>query len=404
MAEYVYEGVDKRGQKVKGQLNAPSENDIRMLLRGQGIRPTKISTASLAQQDIFAVFKKSYELDQKELLIFTRQLQVLLGSGVSPIQAFEILEEQATSPSFGNICRSLKTRISEGSFIWEAMSKYPKSFPRLYISLVKAGESAGALDEMLLRLTSYIEDSEEVNRTVKSAMVYPVMVIIAGIIVIISMLTFVIPKFEGMLKTSGKALPPLTQMVIDASHFLQSHLLVLGVLVTGLIIGGKTFFSTQEGRSLLDHVLYRAPLFGDLMKKAGTARFCRTLSTLLNSDVNLIDAVEICRTVMDNAVLESAIVDVRKSIEQGKSLSSVLARLGVFPRMATQMMSVGESGGKLVEMLEKVSDFYEAEVQVSVQRVISVIQPLTVILLAGVVLVMLGAMYMPIFKMAEGGI
>jgi len=402
MAEYTYEGVDRKGQKVKGQLNAPSENDIRMLLRGQGIRPTKIASASLAQQDIFAIFKRSYALTQEELLIFTRQLQVLLGSGVSPIQAFEILSEQATSASYANICNSLKTRISEGAFIWESMSKYPDTFPRLYISLIKAGESAGALDEMLRRLTGYLEDSEGLKRTVKSAMVYPVMVIVAGVIVIISMLYFVIPKFEAMLTQGGKKLPGLTQAVIDASHFLQGNILVVSAVTGGVIFGLRTFFRTQEGRNFADYALYRAPLFGSLMQKSGTARFCRTLSTLLNSDVNLIDAVEICRTVMDNAVLEHAIVDVRKGIEQGKALSGVLAKIGVFPKMATQMMAVGETGGKLVEMLEKVADFYEAEVEVAVQRIVNVIQPLTVIFLAGIVLVMLGAMYMPIFKMAEG--
>lgn len=400
MAEFKYEGVDRAGKRVKGQLNAASEGDIRVLLRGQGVRPLRIAPVSVTQRDLGSFFA-SNTISSLEVLHFTRQLQVLLGSGVSLPQSLDILADQASSTNLRNLCNGVKNKISEGSYLWEALSAYPKAFPRLYLALVRAGESSGALDQMLRRLSSYLEDADRLRRMLKSAMMYPAIVITIGIGVISAMLIFVIPKFEDLIKGSGGQLPGPTQFVIDASHFLGDHWIhILGVGGAGGFLL-KRFFSSREGKIVFDRAMFKMPLFGPLMQKGGTARFTRTLGTLLASGVGLLDAIDICRQTIDNAVLEEAVGTVRAEIEQGKSLSVVFGRLAVFPKMATQMMSVGESTGQLDKMLEKVADFYEAEVESMVSGLTKLIEPFILVFLGGTVGGMMIAMYLPIFKMGD---
>lgn len=402
MAEYKYEGVDKQGKRIKGQLNAATEGDLRVLLRGQGIRPVRIAKASLAQRDLGAMLSgKGTKVSPEEVLHFTRQLQVLIGSGVPLVQALDILADQASSASLRNLCQGVKNRVSEGSFLWEALSSYPKSFPRLYLALVRAGESSGALDQMLRRLSAYLEDADRLKKMLKAAMMYPAIVISIGAVVIAAMLIFVIPKFEELIKENGGELPGPTKFVIEASHFLGAYWwIILGGMI-GAYILLKRFVSTQEGRIIIDRMLFRAPLVGPLMQKGGTARFTRTLATLLASGVSLLDAIDICKQTIDNAVLEEAVGRVRVEIEQGKGLSQVFSQLEVFPKMAVQMMSVGENTGQLDKMLEKVADFYEAEVEALVGGLTKLIEPFILVFLGGTVGGMMIAMYLPIFKMGD---
>jgi len=401
MPEFKYEGVDKQGKRVKGQLNAATEGDLRVLLRGQGVRPVRISQASLAQRDLGSLFSSGSNISSEEVLHFTRQLQVLIGSGVPLVQALDILADQASSASLRNLCNGVKNRVSEGSFLWEALSSFPKSFPRLYLALVRAGESSGALDQMLRRLTAYLEDNDRLKKMLKAAMMYPAIVISIGALVIAAMLIFVIPKFEELIKSNGGQLPGPTQFVIDASHFLGSYWYFIVGGMIGFYFFMKRFLSTQEGRIVFDRLLFRAPLVGSLMQKGGTARFTRTLSTLLASGVSLLDAIDICKQTIDNAVLEEAVGRVRAEIEQGKGLSQVFAKLDVFPKMAVQMMAVGENTGQLDKMLEKVADFYEAEVEALVGGLTKLIEPFILVFLGGTVGGMMIAMYLPIFKMGD---
>jgi type IV pilus assembly protein PilC len=401
MPEYKYEGVDKQGKRVKGQLNAATEGDLRVLLRGQGIRPVRIGQASLAQRDLGSLFSGGSNINKEEVLHFTRQLQVLIGSGVPLVQALDILADQAASSNLRNLCNGVKNRVSEGSFLWEALSAFPKSFPRLYLALVRAGESSGALDQMLRRLSSYLEDNDRLKKMLKSAMMYPAIVISIGALVIAAMLIFVIPKFEELIKSNGGQLPGPTQFVIDASHFLGQYWYIIIGGGVAAYISLKKFLSTQEGRIMFDRLFFRAPLFGTLMQKGGTARFTRTLATLLSAGVSLLDAIDICKQTIDNAVLEEAVGRVRAEIEQGKGLSQVFAKLDVFPKMAVQMMAVGENTGQLDKMLEKVADFYEAEVEVVVGGLTKLIEPFILVFLGGTVGGMMIAMYLPIFKMGD---
>lgn len=402
MPEYKYEGVDKSGKRVKGQLNAATEGDLRVLLRGQGIRPVRIALASLAQRDLGSIFSGgATNITAEEVLHFTRQLQVLIGSGVPLVQALDILGDQASSANLRNLCTGVKNRVSEGSFLWEALSTYPKSFPRLYLALVRAGESSGALDQMLRRLSSYLEDNDRLKKLLKSAMMYPAIVISIGGIVIAAMLIFVIPKFEELIKQNGGELPGPTQFVIDASHFMgQWWYAIIGGGIA-IYVAVSRFYATQEGRIMFDRATFRAPLFGPLMQKGGTARFTRTLATLLSAGVSLLDAIDICKQTIDNAVLEEAVGRVRTEIEQGKGLSQVFSKLEVFPKMAVQMMAVGENTGQLDKMLEKVADFYEAEVEALVGGLTKLIEPFILVFLGGTVGGMMIAMYLPIFKMGD---
>ena len=399
MPDYVYSGVDREGKKSSAKLQASNEGELRMILRSKGIRPTKISKAGLANQDLGALIKGD-SISTENLVIFTRQFQVLISSGIPIVQALDILTEQQGDKRIKGVMLTLKDRVSSGNFLWEAMASYPKIFPTLYTALVRAGEASGAIDSILKRLSIYLEDAERLKKTIKSALMYPVIVTCIGIGVIALMMVFVIPKFESLLTNAGQSLPLPTAVVISISHFMISYIwYILGGTVA-TIYSFLKFKKSKEGSAILDRILFRAPLFGNLMQKAGIARFARTMQTLLSSGVNLIDAIDICKTTIGNAVLEKAVGTIRAEVENGRTLGSVLMGLTVFPPMATQMISVGESTGNIDNMLGKVADFYEEEVQVMVNGMTKLIEPIVLVFLGGAVGGILIAMYLPIFQIA----
>jgi type IV pilus assembly protein PilC len=298
------------------------------------------------------------------------------------------------------IIGSMKERVAQGSYFWESLAQFPKAFPRLYVALIRAGETSGSIDQMLKRLSRYLEDAARLRKMVKGAMMYPAIVVSVGVGVIAMMLTFVIPKFEALLTASGQELPGPTKFVLDLSHFMTGNFTyIVAGLVTGSILGFR-FFKSQEGRATIDRLMFKAPIFGNIMVKAGTARFARTMQTLLASGVNLIDAVEICKATVDNAVIEGAVAKIRGEVEAGKTFGMVITKLKVFPDMAVQMITVGESTGNLDQMLDKVADFYEEEVENLVAGLTKMIEPLILVFLGGAVGGLLIAMYLPIFKMA----
>ncbi len=401
MPDYQYQGVDRSGKKITGKVNAPNEGELRMILRGQGIRPVRIAKLSALKSDLGSLFKGGQvSISLQTLVIFTRQLQVLISSGIPIVQGLEILSEQATDKTMRGIMAAVKEKVSSGAYFWEALSAYPKAFPTLYVSLIKAGETSGAIDQMLKRLSRYLEDSDRLRKLLKGAMMYPVIVVIIGIVVIAAMMIFVIPKFEELLKSSGQELPGPTQFVINLSTFMVNNIVYIMAGTGTFIFLVMKFVQSKEGKAMLDRVLFRAPLFGNLAQKGGCARFCRTMQTLLSSGVNLIDAVDICRATIGNAVLEQAVSKIRSEIEAGKTLGMVVTSITIFPRMAAQMIAVGESTGNLDKMLEKVADFYEEEVEAIVGGMTKLIEPLVLVFLGGAVGGLLIAMYLPIFKMA----
>lgn len=402
MAEFQYQGVDKDGKKVEGTLEAPSEGDLRMLLRSMGVRPTKITKPGIMQADLGMLVRGGGSVKSETLVAFTRQLQVLISSGIPLVQALEILGEQSSDRTMQTTISVIKEKVSAGTYLWEAVSGAPKIFPKLYIALVRAGESSGSLDQMLKRLTRYLEDAERLKRLVKGAMIYPIGVIIVGIAVVTMMLMFVIPKFETLLVSSGQELPMPTRVVINLSHFIGSNFIYLAAGFGAFGYLGFRYLRSPEGRAVKDRVLFKLPLFGALAQKAAVARFSRTMQTLLSSGVNLIDAIDICKATIDNSVLEEAVSGLRGEVEAGKTLGLVVSKMNVFPKMAAQMIGVGESTGNLDKMLEKVADYYEAEVEAMVSGLTKLIEPVILVFLGGAIGGLMIAMYLPIFKMAGG--
>ncbi|MBN22295.1 MAG: pilus assembly protein PilC [Bdellovibrionaceae bacterium] len=404
MPQYEYQGVNKSGERVTGMIDVPNEGELRMYLRGQGIRPVRISKASLMKADLGSMIRgSSQSISPLTLITFTRQLHVLISSGVPLVQGLDALVEQTADSNMKNIISVIKERVSQGSFFWEALAQYPKAFPKIYLSLVRAGEASGALEVMLKRLSRYMEDAERLRKLVKSAMIYPIAVIAVGVIVIAVMLTMVIPKFETILTQSGQELPAPTKFVISLSHFMVDNILSI-LVVTG--IGGflaLKFFKSPEGKAVLDRLFFKAPLLGTIMQKSGVARFSRTMGTLLASGVNMIDSIDICRETINNVVLEDATAKIREEVETGKTLGQVVSKIGVFPPMAMQMISIGENTGNLDRMLERVADFYESEVETLVGGLTKLIEPFVLVVLGGAVGGIMIAMYLPIFKLAGGG-
>jgi type IV pilus assembly protein PilC len=336
-----------------------------------------------------------------DIAIMTRQLAVMVSSGVPLLQAFDILQQGEKNPQLRKALQEIQEAISSGSPLWEAMSKQRHIFSHLFIYLVRAGESSGALDTILGRLAKYLDDNVRLVRMVKGAMVYPAIVMLVGIGVTLGLLTFVVPMFEQMITASGGQLPYLTKLVIKISHFCSDYIVYMGV---GAFVGGSLFMRfirSPDGKKIWDRFLLKLPLFGDLLTKGSTARFTRTLGTMLTSGVNLIDAIEICKMTIDNAVIEDALAIVKDEISSGKTIALPLAQSKIFPAMVIQMINVGENTGTLDQMLIKIAEFYEAEVEVVVMGLSKLIEPIVLVVLGGMVAFILIAMYLPVFNIAD---
>lgn len=398
MPIFNYEGQKKTGEKVKASVNLPTEGEVRIFLRQQGIRPTKIEAQSVFNADI-KLFGGGVK--DTEVAIMTRQLAVMVGSGVPLLQAFDILQQGEKNPTLKRALQQISEGIAAGSPLWESMSKQKDIFNHLYVYLVRAGEMGGALDLILNRLAKYLDDNVRLLRMIKGAMVYPAAVCVVGGGVTFGLLAYVVPQFEQMITSSGGELPQLTKMVISMSHFCQANALFI---IGGAVGGGVSFARwkrTKTGKQIWDRFMLTVPLFSDLVIKGSTARFSRTLGTMLTSGVNLIDAIEICKMTIDNTVIEEALSRVKDEISSGKTIALPLAQAKVFPPMVIQMINVGENTGTLDQMLIKVADFYEAEVEAVVGGISKLIEPLVLVVLGGMVAFILIAMYLPVFNIAN---
>lgn len=399
MPVFKYEGQKKSGEKVKGSVSLPTEGEVRVFLRQQGVRPTRIEAESIFNKEI-KLFGAGGVKDT-EVAIMTRQLAVMVGSGVPLLQAFDILSQGEKNPTLKKALSDIQESIAGGSPLWEAMSRQKGVFNHLYIYLVRAGEMGGALDLILTRLAKYLDDNVRLVRMIKGAMIYPAAVLVVGFGVTFGLLTFVVPQFESMITASGGELPSLTKMVIDISHFCSEYVLYIVVGAVGSVVGFIKFKTSEEGKKIWDRFMLSVPVFGDLTVKGATARFSRTLGTMLTSGVNLIDAIEICKMTMDNAVIEEALAKVKAEISSGKTIALPLAQAKVFPAMVIQMINVGENTGTLDQMLMKIADFYEAEVEAVVAGLSKLIEPVVLVVLGGIVAFILIAMYLPVFNIAQ---
>ncbi len=398
MPVYVWAGIDPSGQETKGEIEAKDEQTARLLLSRKKIRLKKIKTKP---KDLFEnISFLQPKVKTKDIVIFTRQLSTMIDAGLPLVRGLEILASQQENPTLKKMLTQIKTDVESGSTFADALKKYPKHFDRLYRNMVAAGEIGGILDDVLRRLSDYMEKAQALKSKVKSAMTYPAIVLAISAVVLSIILIFVIPTFAKMFSEFDAALPTPTVMVIKISNFLKSYFLAIigGIFV--FVILFKKYYSTEKGKLLIDKLLLKAPVFGPLIKKVAVAKFSRTLGTLINSGVPIIEALNVAAGTAGNKVVENAIRAVKASISEGRSIAQPLMESKVFPSMVVQMISVGETTGALDAMLNKIADFYDEEVDSAVEALTSMIEPFMIVFLGGTIGSIIIAMYLPIFKMA----
>lgn len=402
MGVFKYEGVDANGKKAVGQIDAATEKEVRKLLRAQSIRVKKIVAPTILEFDLGAwMVEKGFakSVTNKELCTFTKQLAIMIGAGVPILQSMEILYRSEKNPSLKLSIKKIATDVGEGKTIAEAMSQQ-KGFDKLYCNLVRAGEAGGILDTILKKLATHMDKQEKTKAQIKSAMMYPSVVVGVGAAVIWAMMVFVVPQFTGMLKESNQEIPWITQFVIDVSNFMGAY---TPIMVPGAIVGLTMFMSyikTPTGKIMWDNFSMRVPVFGGIIIKGNLSSFANTLGTLLSAGVSLIDALDICIETIDNSVIAKDIKEVKKKVTEGKTLTEPLSKIEYFPELVTQMIRVGEQTGQIDEMLARVAEVFEEEVDNLVTGMTKMIEPLIIVVLGGIIATILVAMYLPMFMSA----
>ena len=398
MATYVWTGTTRTGEDASGEMTADSEDDVRNKLRSQNIQPSKIKKKSA---EIKLPFSIGGGVSNKELVVFTRQFATMIDAGLPLVQCLDILASAEPNKTFQRTIYAVKADVEQGSTFASALNKHPKIFDELYVNLVAAGEVGGILDSILNRLAIYIEKSVKTARKVKGAFSYPLGVLGVATLVVIVLLWKVIPVFEGMFESMGAELPAPTQIVIDISDWFATNWWLLFGGIFLFVLAFRAFYNSAWGRMKFDQFVLRMPIFGTLSKKAAVAKFTRTLGTLVSAGVPILDGLEIVSRTAGNRVIERAIMKVRDQISEGRTMAEPLAEANIFPSMVVQMIGVGEATGAMDTMLNKIADFYEDEVDVAVDALTSLLEPLMMVFIGGVVGGLLVAMYLPIFTMAD---
>ncbi len=398
MPLFEWEGRTVKGEVKYGALTADSELELRTLIRREGVILVKSKEKKEEKTGRFSSRKK---VKQGQIGVFTRQLATMITSGLPLVQSLEALSQQLDNGNLRLIVKNIKQKIEEGVRFADALRDYPKCFDELYINLILAGEEGGNLESVLMRIASYIEKTEKLKKKVKSALIYPASIITVAIAVVMVLLLFVIPVFEGMFSSFGKALPAPTQLVIDLSKFVKSsiHFIIAGVIVGVFLL--RRYYRTDVGARQIDALLLHLPVLGLLLKKASLARVTRTLSTLLSSGIAILESLVIVAKTAGNKVIEEALVTARTHISQGRSISEPLKESGVFPPMVIQMIQVGETTGALDAMLNKVADFYEDDVDEAVTNLTALLEPALMVFLGIVLGGLIVAMYLPIFQLGS---
>jgi type IV pilus assembly protein PilC len=396
MPDYKYQGTSRSGSSVSGVMTAANKSELATLLKRQQITATKMTEKGKE----FNVPTFGGGVNSKELAIFTRQFSVMIDAGLPLVQCLEILASQQENKTFQKVLISTRGQVEGGATLSAAMRSSPKVFDALYVNMVEAGETGGILDTILQRLSSYIEKNVKLQRAVKSALVYPVGVLTVAGGVITLLLWKVVPIFATLFAGLGVDLPLPTKIVIAMSNLVGSIFgLLLLVALAGAIFGLKIWYGTPQGRFVLDTIVLKLPVLGILMRKIAVARFTRTLGTLISSGVPILEGLDITAKTAGNAVVERALQQVRRSLEEGKSLTEPLRDSEVFPGMVTQMIAVGEQTGAMDAMLQKIADFYEEEVDAAVKDLLTALEPVMIVFLGVVVGGVVISMYLPLFSL-----
>jgi type IV pilus assembly protein PilC len=394
MPVFNYTARTPAGELQSGSIDLPAENDVVAHLRKNRMIVVKVQQAP---KDIKISFGGG--VSTRDIVIFTRQFATMINSGLPLVQALEILAEQTENPKLKAVTKAVVYDVESGHTLADALRKHPKAFSDLYVNMVAAGEAGGILDTILLRLATFMEKNDALVRKVKGAMIYPAVIFsVAGLCVMV-LLIFVIPVFQQMFSSIGQQLPLPTRIVIGMSNVLKGYWWLIGGIVAAGVFGIKRYYATPAGRLNLDKVLLSMPVLGDVIRKSSVSRFTRTLGTLIASGVSILEGLEITAKTAGNRVIHDAVMESRNSIAGGETIAAPLQKSKVFPPMVISMIAVGEQTGGLDEMLSKIADFYDEEVDAAVENLLSAMEPIMIVALGGIVGGMIIAMYLPIFSM-----
>jgi type IV pilus assembly protein PilC len=400
MASFAYSAINAQGLELDGTLSAPDAPTAREQLRVKGLLPHRLEEVSGSEEEGGSSGHVFKGVKPRALQIFSRQFATMIEAGLSVVGALTILEEQTVDKVLAEVVTSVRQEVEAGLLLSEAMARHPRVFSRLYISMVEAGEAAGVLDQVLDRVAFQIEKDTKIKRRVKSAMIYPTVVIVFASLVLTGMLMFIVPIFVGIFDSLGGELPTLTAKVVMLSNLLRSYWFVIFPTIGAAIYGIRRLKRTEPGRQNWDRIKLHIPMkIGDTVRKIAMARFSRTLSTLVAAGVDIIKALEITGQTSGNWVIESALAEARVKVQEGSPIAQSISTDPVFPPMVSQMMRIGEESGELEKMLGKIADFYEDEVDAAVAALTSIIEPIMMICVGAMVGVILISMYMPMFKM-----
>lgn len=392
MPVWEYKGKTLAGAQVQGSMKAENKADLERILRQNRILVTSVNKKAAELS-----FKIGTGIKKVEISRFTRQFATMIGAGLPMVQCLEILATQTENPEMAKVIMQIRDSVQGGATLSESMSRHPKVFDQLYVNMVEAGEVGGALDAILVRLAVYREKADKLVRKVKGAMMYPAVIVVVATGVTIAMLTFIVPVFAGMFAGVGSELPAPTQVVLNISNFLKANFLYLLGSIFALIVAIVWWKKTPQGALSIDRMLLRMPVLGNLVRKSSVARFTRTLATLLSSGVSILEALDITAKTSGNLVVANAINKSVLAIAEGDTITAPLKESGVFPPMVIQMIGVGEKTGGLDDMLNKIADFYDEEVNDAVAALTSIIEPIIIVVMGAVIGGILIAMYLPMF-------
>src|SRR3982075_1160638 len=394
MPAYTYTARALNGDLKTATIDAPNRDEVVAQLRRQRLNVVKIDEAAQAQKK-----KRAGKISMRDVVIFTRQFSTMINAGLPLVQALDILAKQSENPALKDVTRAVVYDVESGHTVADALRKHPKAFTDLYVNMVAAGEAGGILDTILMRLATFMEKNDALVRKVKGAMIYPGVIMSVAAIAIVVLLFFVIPLLEKMFASVGLALPLPTRVVIGMSKFLTSYWWMVGggIYAAGVFL--KKYYASNDGKLVIDRLMLKAPILGDVLRKSAVSRFTRTLGTLIGSGGSILDGLEITAKTSGNRVIQDAIMESRASIAGGETISAPLQKSQVFPPMVISMIAVGEQTGGLDEMLSKIADFYDEEVDAAVSGLLSLMEPVMIVFLGVVVGGMVVAMYLPIFDM-----
>jgi type IV pilus assembly protein PilC len=396
MPAYTYTARALNGDLKTATIEAPNRDEVVAQLRKQRLNVVKIDEAKQAAN---TQKKKGGKISMRDIVIFTRQFSTMINAGLPLVQALDILAKQSENPALKDVTLAVVFDVESGHTVADALRKHPKAFTDLYVNMVAAGEAGGILDTILMRLATFMEKNDALVRKVKGAMIYPGVIMSVAAIAIVVLLIFVIPVFEKMFASVGLALPLPTRVVIGMSKFLTGYWWMVGGGLWATLVFLKKYYASNDGKLVIDRLMLKAPILGDVLRKSAVSRFTRTLGTLIGSGVSILDGLEITAKTSGNRVIQDAIMESRASIAGGETIAAPLQKSQVFPPMVISMIAVGEQTGGLDEMLSKIADFYDEEVDAAVSGLLSMMEPLMIVFLGVVVGGMVVAMYLPIFDM-----